>query len=112
MKTISIDTNNVNENGTLYVSEVVIKGMKLQAGEKIIVYQENDSWEAEVIFQDDEWGIKLTSDSKEISYERQEGHMEGFWEGYYLQSIRLLRVLNSLNLSNDIIEKIKEKLDL
>lgn len=54
----------------------------------------------------------LNSNAKEISKERQEGHDEGFWEGYYLQSIRLIQVLQNLNYSSTEIEKIKEKLGM
>lgn len=57
-------------------------------------------------------GAVLTSDTKEISEERQIGHREGFWQGYYLQSIRLIRVLEDLNYSTDDIKKVREKLDI
>lgn len=112
MKTIFIDTNSINENGSLCINEIVIKNMGLQKGEKVIAYQDADSWEAEIVFIKNRWGVVLTSDTKEISKDRQEGHDEGFWNGYYLQSIRLIHVLKELNYSIDNIEKIKEKLGI
>ena len=112
MKSIFIDTNSINENGTLYISELIVKNMGLQKGEKVIAYQEEEYWEAEIVYTDNCWGVVLLSDAKKVSKERQEGHEEGYQEGYYVQSMRLLRVLQNLNYSAEEIEKIKEKLDL
>ena len=52
----------------------------------------------------------LLSDAKEISKERQEGHEEGFWNGYYVQSMQLLTALKELNLPEKDVDAIKEKL--
>ena len=52
----------------------------------------------------------LLSDAKKISKERQEGHEEGFWNGYYVQSMQLLTALKELNLPEKDVEAIKEKL--
>lgn len=112
MKAIFIDTNSVNENGTLCINEFIIKNMELQKNEKVVAYQDEDSWEAEIVFDANNWGVVLHSNTKEISKERQEGHDEGFWWGYYLQSIRLIQILQDLNYSSTEIEKIKERLGI
>lgn len=112
MKAIFVDTNSVNENGTLCIHEIIVKNMGLQIGEKVIVYQDSDWWEGEIVFEDNNWGVVLNSDTYEVSKERQEGHTEGFWEGYYIQCARVIRVLENMNYSVTEIEKIKEKLGI
>ena len=112
MKAIFIDTNFVNDNGNLKIHEFMVNNMELQNGERVIAYQEEDCWEAEIVHEDKEWSVKLLSDAKEVSKERQTGQEEGFWHGYYVQSMRLLRVLQSLNYSLEEINKIKDKLDI
>ena len=47
--------------------------------EKVIAYQDADSWDAEIVYADHKWGVVLLSDAKEISRERQEGYREGFF---------------------------------
>lgn len=112
MKTIFIDSNSVNEDGIYYIDELLIKNMKLSVGEKVTVYQDADSWEAEITLCGNRWGAVMVSDSREISPERQEGHAEGFWWGYYAQSKRLVHVLENLNYSAKAIDEIKEKLGI
>lgn len=112
MKTIFVDTNSINENGSLCINELIIKNLGLEVGEKVIAYQDEDSWEAQIVFLENQWGVELISDTREVSRERQEGHQEGFWEGYYVQSINLLRVLKDLNFSANDIEKIKKRLGI
>lgn len=112
MKTIFIDTNSVNEDGSYYVDELLIKNMELSVGEKVIAYQDEDSWEAEIVMCGNKWGALFVSDSREISAERQQGHTEGFWSGYYVQSRRLIYVLEHLNYSAQAIDEIKEKLGI
>ena len=48
--------------------------MGLQVGEKVIAYQDSDWWEAEIVFENDNWGVVLNSDTYVVSRERQEGH--------------------------------------
>ena len=112
MKSVFVDTNLVNENGTLCINEIVINSMELHDGEKVIAYQDADSWDAEIVYADHKWGVVLLSDAKEISRERQEGHREGFWEGYYVQSMRLIRVLEDLSFSADVIQNVRNKLGI
>ena len=112
MRALFVDTNSVNEDGSLCVSEFIINNMNLTVGERVIVYQEEDSWDAEIVYSRGKWGVKLISDIKEVSKERQEGHSEGFWEGYYVQSLNILRVLKNLNYSSNEIEIIKLKLGI
>lgn len=47
-----------------------------------------------------------------ISRERQEGHKEGFWEGFYVQSARIVQVLNDLNYSEEEIRELRSKLGI
>jgi len=112
MKTVFIDTNSINENGSFQIHEVIVKNLELQVGEKVIAYQEGDLWQAEVVNENNYWGIVLKSEAKKISKERLEGQEEGFWAGYYAQSIRFLRVLEQLNYSATDIEKIKMKVGI
>lgn len=112
MKTIFIDTNLVNDNGSVKIDEFIINNMELQKGERVFACQEGDCWEAEIVYEDTCWCVKLLSETKEVSKERQMGQEEGFWNGYYVQSMRMLRVLQSLNYSSEEIKKVKEKLDI
>ena len=110
MKKIFIDTNLRTQNNTIQISKFIADNMELQAGERVIAYQDADAWEAELVYENGEWGVVLLSDAKEISKERQEGHEEGFWNGYYVQSMQLLTALKELNLPEKDVEAIKEKL--
>ena len=110
MKKVFIDTNMRTKNNTILVGNFIADNMGLQAGERVIAYQDADSWEAEIVYENGEWGVVLLSDAKEISKERQEGHEEGFWNGYYVQSMQLLTALKELNLPEKDVEAIKEKL--
>ena len=112
MKVVFIDTNDINENGTLHITETFIKNMKLNENEEVIAYQDLDSWNAKIVFDGKEWGVALISEAKEISKERYEGQREGFWEGYYLQSARMIQVLEKLNYSTDEIERVKDCLGI
>lgn len=111
-KTVFIDTNCQNEDGSIKIHELIVKNMRLQHGEKVIAYQEEDWWDAEIVQKEDCWSVEILSEPKRVSKERQDGHREGFTEGRYAQSIFLLRVLQNLNYSVEEIEKVKEKLGL
>lgn len=112
MNTIFIDTNSANEDGSYYIDELLIKNMKLSIGEKVIAYQDADAWEAEIVLCGNKWGVVPVSDSREISPERHEGHTEGFWWGYYVQSSRLVCALEKLNYSARAIADIKKELGI
>lgn len=112
MKKVFIDTNLRTKNNTILIGNFIADNMELQAGERVIAYQDVDSWEAEIVYENGEWGVVLLSDAKEISKERQEGHEEGFWNGYYVQSMQMLTALKELNLPEKDVEAIKEKLGL
>lgn len=86
--------------------------MELKDGERVIAYHDEDSWDAEIFLSRGKWSVRIISDTKEVSKERQEGHREGFWEGFYVQSMNMLRVLKNLNYSSNEIEKIKLKLGI
>ncbi|MBQ8262785.1 MAG: hypothetical protein IJZ00_10905 [Lachnospiraceae bacterium] len=111
-KTVFVDTNDINSDGSLRVSEYVINGKGLVAGEEVIAYQDDNFWEAEVIKSADGWGVSLKSTTQMISRERQEGHKEGFWEGFYVQSARIVQVLNDLNYSEEEIRELRSKLGI
>lgn len=112
MKSVFIDTNFVNDNGTLKINEFMIANLGLQNGERVLAYQEEDYWEAEIVYEDNVWSVKLLSDAKNLSKERQIGHAEGFQQGCLVQSMRMLQALQSLEYSAEEIEKVKQKLGL
>lgn len=112
MKSVFIDTNNQNDDGTLKVHEFVIHNLNLQNGEKVIAYQEEDYWEAEIVCKNNCWSVKLLSETKEVSKERQLGQEEGFQHGCLVQNMRLLQVLQNLGYSAEEIERVKQKLRL
>ena len=49
MKYIFIDTNSVNEKGSYDIWDGYVKSKKLKDGDKVIAYQEKDSWIAEIV---------------------------------------------------------------
>lgn len=112
MKAVFIDTNFIKDNGSIRIHDLIVNNMALQNGEKVIAYQEEDCWEAEIVQEDGYWIVTLLSEAKKVSKERQEGHVEGYREGMYVQGIRVLRVLQMMNYSSEEIDKIKEHLDL
>lgn len=112
MKSVFIDTNFVNDNGTLKINEFMIANLGLQNGERVLAYQEEEYWEAEIVYEDNVWSVKLLSDAKNLSKERQIGHAEGFQQGCLVQSMRMLQALQSLEYSAEEIEKVKQKLGL
>lgn len=54
----------------------------------------------------------LKSDTYEVSKERQEGYTEGILDGYYIQCVRVIQILEKLNYSETEIEMIKSKLGI
>lgn len=112
MKKIFIDTNMRTQNNTILISKYIADNMELQVGERVIAYQDADSWEAEIVCENGEWGVVLLSEAKEISKERREGQEDGCWQGYYVQSMRMLTALKELNFPEKDVEAIKGKLGL
>ena len=55
MKKIFIDTNLRTQNNTIQISKFIADNMELQVGERVIAYQEADSWEAEIVYENGEW---------------------------------------------------------
>lgn len=106
-KVVFIDTNWTNYKGFYYVDELVIKSKHLKYGDKVIAYQDDEEWDAEVLVVDDCWGVIIKSEARVISKERQEGHQEGYWEGCYVQRKILLQLLNELQASEELISKVK-----
>ena len=112
MKTIFIDTNFVNNNGTIKISEFLINNLDLKHGECVLAYQEEEFWEAEIIYEDNAWSVRLLSEAKNVSEERRRGQKEGFQYGCLMQSMRLFQTLQCLDYSAEEIEKVKQKLGL
>jgi len=112
MKSVFIETNYVNDNGALKINEFMIANLGLQNGERVLAYQEEEYWEAEIVYEDNVWSVKLLSDAKNLNRERQIGHVEGFQQGCLVQSMRVLQALQSLDYSAEEIEKVKQKLGL
>ena len=111
-KIIQIDTNSVNDNGNIFVQEIIAKYMKLKDGEAVIAYQESDEWDAEVIFENGQCGIILKSDARTISLERQKGHSEGFWSGVYLQTSIIFHTLDAMDVDMQLKIDLKKRLGL
>lgn len=57
MKSIFIDTNSIDENGNFYINEIIAKNMKLRNGEKVVAYQDGDSWEAKIVCCENKWEL-------------------------------------------------------
>ena len=112
MKYVFIDTNSMNEDGSYYVWDGYVKSKKLKVGDEVIAYQEKDSWLAEIVMSDNRYGVILTSEAKEISDERYEGHSEGFNNGMSVQKQITINVLENLNIDSKVIDAVKEKLGI
>ena len=112
MKCIFIDTNSVNEDGSYYIWDGYVKSKKLKDGDKVIAYQEKDSWIAEIVSSGNGYGVVLTSKAVEISDERFEGHAEGFNYGMSVQKQITINLLENLEIDSEIIDTIKEKIGI
>ena len=78
MKSLFIDTNLINKNGSIQINDMLVKNLDLQVGEKIIVYQDADSWQAEVVYDKNCWSVMIISEAQAIKEEHKQGHEEGF----------------------------------
>lgn len=105
MNTVFIDTNICNKDGTYYIDHIVAKGKKLQIGEYVIAYQEDEEWDAQVSYDGNNWGIIILSEARTISSDRRRGHVEGFWEGYYCQLRNFFKVLEQVGIKKEIIQE-------
>lgn len=108
MKSVFIDTNILNENGSVQIHEVIARALDLENGETVIAYQEDEFWEANVVKEKNSWGVQLVTEAGTVSSERLEGQKEGFREGLFVQMLRVIKVLQSQGYSDEEIEKIKE----
>lgn len=111
-KVINIDTNSVNNNGSIFVHEIIAQYMKLKNGETVIAYQESDEWDAEVLFENGQCGIILKSDARPVSLERQRGHSEGFMSGRYIQTAIIFNILEEMDVDLKLKIEIKKRLGL
>ena len=111
-KVINIDTNLVDNNGYIYIHEIIAKCMHLSDGESVIAYQDEDEWDGEIFFDNGQYLIKLISDVRTIPLERQRGHMEGFSCGRYVQTAIIFNILDEMNLDYELRYKIEKRLGL
>lgn len=111
-RSVFVDTNSLNNDGSCAIHEIEIRSRGLEPGDTVIAYQDADKWEAEITFVDDVWGVKLLSETEEVSQERQEGHAEGFAQGVCLQKILTIRILKLLNAPQSLIEQVVEKMNI
>lgn len=105
-KTVFIDTNILNSDGSYYLDKVLVNGRGLKAGDEVIAYQEGEEWDAKIIFINDSWGVEINSPARTISMEKQTGYNEGFWEGYYCQLLNISKVFEQLNISRDKLDSL------
>lgn len=109
MKYVFIDTNSTNEDGSYYIWDGYVKSKNLKVGDKVIAYQEKDSWLAEIVVSAKGYGVMLKSETKEISDERYGGHIEGFNNGMSVQKQITINVLQNLGIDSVVIDAVKEK---
>ncbi len=110
LKLVLFDTNSYNEDGTYWIDDIVIRGKNLKIGERVIVYQDNEEWEAEITFDGENWGVKLLSDAWVVSDDRCKGRHEGFYDGYYCQLRFVDRVLEQLDIKEDVRKEVLRRL--
>ena len=109
-KTVFIDTNMPNSDGSYYIDEIIINGRGLKNGDEVIAYQEGEEWDAVITFNDGKWGVELKSHAMIVSDEKQHGYREGFWEGYYCQVMNLFNVLKQAKISQEELNFIINKM--
>lgn len=111
-KVVFIDTNMINDDGSYFVSDIIIRHNGYMVGDIVTAYQDQDVWKAKIVNTDGAWGVELLSETELISDERYEGHQEGFAYGVYIQSLKAIRILQNLNVPAELIETMKKKLNL
>ena len=111
-KTVFIDTNMVNKDGSYFVSDMIIRQNGYAAGDLVTAYQDYDAWQARIVKTDGIWGVELLSEAERISDDRYEGHREGYAFGAYIEKLAAIRILQKLNLPDHVIEAVRQELDL
>lgn len=114
-KAVFFDTNSryCDIDAEIYrIHELEIRHRKLTEGDHVTAYMDNEEWDARIVRHGDQWGLVLLSEAREISKERYEGHAEGFRGGAVLEKLRTLRVLENLDLPEDILKEAKRRLEL
>lgn len=114
-KFVFFDTNSrhCDVDAEIYhIHELEIQRSKLTEGDLVTAYMDNEEWDAQIVRYGDQWGLVLLSEAREITNERYEGHTEGFARGMLLQKLRALRVLDDLDLPDDLKEEAKRRMML
>ncbi len=109
-KFVFIDTNCRNEDGSYQLHELQATGQKLTVGDRVTAYMEQEQWDARVVRCGGQWGVVLLSETRELSAERYEGQQEGYHNGRLIEHLRVLRVLEGLDLPEDLMEEAKRRL--
>ena len=110
---VFFDTNDcTDESGVYPISPMQVERRSLAEGDLVTAYMlgEREYWDAKLLRLGDQWGIVLLSDAKEMSYDRWEGQHEGFTEGMLCQKQRALRVLESLDLPEELLTEAKRRM--
>lgn len=111
-KFVFIDTNFCNEDGSCRIHELQARQQKLAEGELVTAYLEQEQWDARVVRCGGRWGVALLSETRALSAERYEGQQEGYHNGRLIEQLRVLRVLEGLDLPADFLEEAKRRLGL
>ena len=111
-KFVFIDTNFCNEDGSCRLHELQAKQQKLTEGDRVTAYMEQEQWDARVVRCGGQWGVVLLSETRALSAERYEGQQEGYHNGRLIEQLRVLRVLESLDLPEDQMAAAKRRLGL
>ena len=110
---VFFDTNDrTDESGVYPISQAQVERRSLAEGDLVTAYMlgEREYWDAKLLRLGDRWGIVLLSDAKEMSYDRWEGQHEGFTEGMLCQKQRALRVLESLDLPDELLTEARRRM--
>lgn len=111
-KFVFIDTNFCNEDGSCQLHELQAKQQKLTEGDPVTAYMEGEQWDARIVRHGEQWGVTLLSETRTLSAERYEGQQEGYHNGRLIEQLRTLRVLEGLNLPEELLEEAKRRLEL
>ena len=69
-KAVFIDTNLLNHDGSYYLDLMLASVKRLKVGDIVVAYQDDEEWDAQICFNNNKWGVRLTSEARIISYER------------------------------------------
>ena len=112
MKSVFIDTNLRYEDLSYFLHEMIVRRLNLSVGDIVTAYQDNEAWKGEIVRTNGIWGIMLLSDAEQISDDRYEGQQEGYLHGRMMQNLFMIRVLQNLNVSAELIDTVKRRLDM